>query len=189
MSKKYSVFLKAHQFFLLLFVVMGSVALAQDDLDVNEMRRRAQQAQANPQQLKYQITDVQEKDGLFTIKYDLNDSNEYEYSVNLILFRENNPKFFFKPITLSGDIGQGKFSGSGRQIIWDSRQDLKQALVGNDFYFVLNITKIEPSHFPWTWVGIGGGVAAGAAILILSHKSSSEPGSSELPAISVSRPN
>ena len=187
MSNNYSVFLKAHQLFLFLFIVMGSVAVAQDDLDLNEMRKKAQQAQANPQQLKYLIVDVQEKDGIFTIKYDLNEFNEDEYSVTLVLFRESNSRFSLKPKTLTGDIGQGKFSGNGRQIIWDSRQDIKQALVGNDFYFVLYITKIEPSNFPWTWVGIGG-VAAGAAILLLSHKSSTEPGSTELPAISVSRP-
>ena len=187
MSNNYSVILKAHQLFLFLFIVMGSVAVAQNELDLNEMRKKAQQAQANPQQLKYLIVDVQEKDGLFTIKYDLNDSQEDEYSVTLVLFRESNSRFSLKPKTLTGDIGQGKFSGNGRQIIWDSRRDLKQALVGNDFYFVLYITKIEPSHFPWTWVGIGG-VAAGAAILLLSHKSSTEPGSTELPAISVSRP-
>jgi hypothetical protein len=188
MSKNYSVFLKVHPLFLVLFIVLGSVAVAQDDLDVNEMRKKAQQAQANPQQLKYQIVDVQEKDGLFTIRYDLNDSNEYEYTVSLLLFRESNPQFSVKPKTLRGDIGQGKFSGTGRQIIWDSRQDLKRALVGNDFYFVLYIQKIEPSHFPWTWVGIGGVAAGAAAILLLSHKSSSEPGSTELPAINVSRP-
>jgi hypothetical protein len=187
MSKTYSAFLKAHQLFLLLFIVLGGVAAAQDDLDVTEMRKKAQLAQANPQQLKYQIVDVQEKDGLFTIKYDLNDSREYEYSVTLVLFRENNAQFSLKPKTLMGDVGQGEFAGNGRKIIWNSRQDLKQALVGNDFYFVLYVQKIEPSHFPWTWVGIGG-VAAGAAILVLSHKSSSEPGSTDLPAISVSRP-
>jgi hypothetical protein len=188
MSNNYSVFLKAHQLFLLLFIVMGGVAVAQDDLDINEMRKKAQQTQANPQQLKYQIVDVQEKDGVFTIKYDLDDSPENEYSVHLLLFRENNPRFNLTPKTLTGDIGQGKFSGTGRKIIWDSRKDLKQALVGNDFYFVLHITKIEPSHFPWTWVGIGGVAVGAAAILLLSHKSNSEPGSTELPAINVSRP-
>ena len=187
MSKKYSTFLNAYQFCLLLFIVTGSVAVAQDDLDVNEMRRKAQQSQANPQLLKYQITDVQDKDGLFTIKYDLNDSYEYEYFVSLLLFRENNPRFSLKPKTLMGDIGQGRYAGKGKKIIWDSRQDLKQALVGNDYYFVLYIHKIEPSHFPWTWVGIGG-VAAGAAVLLLSHKSSSGPGSTDLPAINVTRP-
>jgi len=188
MSNNYSLFPKAHQLLLLLFIVMNGIAIAQDDIDVNEVRKKAQQTQANPQQLKYQIIDVQEKDGIFTIKYDLNDSYEYEYSVNLLLFRESNLSFSLRPKTIMGDVGEGKFSGNGRKIVWDSRQDLKQALVGNDFYFVLYITKIEPSHFPWTWVGIGG-VAAGAAILLLSHKSSSEPGSSsELPAISVSRP-
>jgi hypothetical protein len=168
---------------------MGSVAVAQDDFNVNEVRKKAQLTQANPQQLSYQIVDVQEKDGLWTIKYDLNDSYEYEYSVNIILFRESNPSYNFKPKAVTGDVGQGKFSGNGRKIIWDSRKDLKHALVGNDFYFVLYITKIEPSNFPWTWVGIGG-VAAGAAVLLLSHKSSSsEPGSpSELPAINVSHP-
>jgi len=187
MSKKYSVFLKSHQLFLLLFIVMVGIAVAQDDLDINEVRKKAQQAQANPQQLKYQIVDIQEKDGFYTIKYDVDDSIEDEYSVHLLLFQESNTRFNFKPITLIGDIGQGKYAGKGRKIIWDSRKDLRQPLVGNDFYFVLYITKIEPSHFPWTWVGIGG-VAAGAAILILSHKSSGGPGSTELPAISVSRP-
>jgi hypothetical protein len=187
MSNNYSVFLKTQQLFLLLFIVMSGVAVAQDDLDIIEIRKKAQQTQANPQQLKYQIVDVQEKDGLYTLKYDLNDSNVYEYSVTLVLFRESNPQFSFKPKTLKGDVGQGKYAGNGRTIIWDSQQDLKQALVGNDFYFVLYIQKIEPSHFPWTWVGIGG-VAAGAAIILLSHKSSNEPGTTDLPAINVSRP-
>jgi hypothetical protein len=188
MSKIFSAFPKVQYLFYLLFIVTSSIAVAQDDLNINEMRKKAQLAQANPQQLKYQIVDVQEKDGIFTIKYDLNDSNEYEYSVSLLLFRESDPLFNLKPKTTRGDIGKGKYSGTGRNIIWDSQQDLKQPLVGNDFYFVLYIKKIEPSHFPWTWVGIGGGVAAGAAILLLSHKSSSEPGTSEIPAISASRP-
>jgi hypothetical protein len=167
---------------------MSNIAVAQNDQDIHEIRRKTQQAQANPQQLKYQIVDVQEKDGIFTIKYDLDGSKEYEYSVNLLLFRENNPGYSLKPKTLMGDIGQGKYSGNGRKIIWDSKQDLKQVLVGNDYYFVLYITKIEPSHFPWMWVGIGGAAAGAAAILLLSKKSDGNPPSSDLPAINISRP-
>jgi hypothetical protein len=171
----------------LLLIVMSNIAVAQDDLDINEMRRNAQQALANPQQLKYQIVDIQENDGIFTIKYDLDGPNKNEYSVKLVLFKESDSRFSLKPKTITGDIGQGKYSGIGKTIIWNSKKDLDNPLKGNDYYFVLYITKVEPSRFPWLWVGIGG-VAAGAAILLISNKPGSES-TPDLPAIGISRPN
>lgn len=190
MSLNHSGFLRAREIYILLFFVMVGTAVAQDNPNPNESHRIAQQARANPQQLKYQIVDVQEKDGVFTITYDLNDSPVDEFSVVLFVYRDNDPSFKLEPKTLKGDVGRGKFFGNGNQIIWDSKKDLSNPLTGNDFYFILNITKIEQSHFPWVLVGIVG-VGAGAAVYFLSPKSSSPPGTtgpSGIPPINISRP-
>ncbi|MFZ1979590.1 MAG: hypothetical protein WAV76_16675 [Bacteroidota bacterium] len=178
---------RAQKICILLFFLLSGIAIAQDVPNSNEMRRIAQQAQANPGQLKYQIMDVQEKDGIFTITYDLNDSPVDEYSVGLYVFRDNDPNFKLEPKTIRGDVGRGKFSGEGNQIIWDSNKDLKKPLTGNDFYFILYIKKIEPSHFPWTLLCIGG-IAAGAAVYFLAPKPTSTASSPEIPPISISRP-
>jgi hypothetical protein len=175
---------------LFLFLLIACSAHAQEDLNLNELRKNAQQSSANPQRLKYQIVDVQEKNGIFTLTYDLNESVENEYSVDLYLFREKDSKFSLMPKACAGDVGRGMFSGNQRKIIWDSKKDLRRELDGNDYYFVLNIKKIEPSHFPWIWVGIGG-AAAGAAVYLLtrsSDNSGSGSSSAELPAINISRP-
>ena len=64
-----------------LLTISPLILNAQDnisDSEINQMRKAAQENLANKQGLKYEIVDVQMKDGQFILKYDLNESSDAE---------------------------------------------------------------------------------------------------------------
>jgi hypothetical protein len=102
------------------------------------------------------------------ITYDLVAPANETYKVTVSLLNEEIPSFRIEPGNLKGDIGEGKFAGKGRTIIWNYRKDLPAGLEGGGYYFT--ITADRPSGFPWLYVGAGTAAAAGAAIYFLSKK-------------------
>lgn len=103
-----------------------------------------------------------------TITYDLIAPASETYKVTVFLSSEENKLFRIEPESVKGDIGEGKFAGKGRTIIWYYRNDLPAGLKGGGYYFT--ITADRASEFPWLYVGAGTVAAAGAAIYFLSNK-------------------
>lgn len=166
---------------------------AQDQIsesDLAQMRKAAQEHQANKQGLKYEIADVQVKGDQIMLKYDLNESGDAEYTVTTVFLREGDPLFKIIPKSVSGAIGRGQFAGKDNTIVWNYKNDYVKDLNGDDFYFILDIKRIERSSTPWTWIGLGGAaVAGGAAYFILRWQSKTNPASGEIPPLSIIRPN
>jgi hypothetical protein len=108
--------------------------------------------------------------GRVMINYDLEGNADETYKVFLTLRRTGNSNIIYTPISVSGDIGEGHFAGSGRQIIWDMSKDFPEGLSGEDYYFVINATETSSSISSLVWIGIGVAAAAGAvAAFIFSH--------------------
>lgn len=116
--------------------------------------------------------------GKVLIHYTINADADQEYDVRVTVKRRSDASFQLVPADLTGDIGEGKFAGSSKTIIWKLNYRETQLLTGDDFYFDVSADRIESSGIPWYYY-VGGTLAAGgaAAVLLLGKKeSSTEPG-------------
>jgi hypothetical protein len=120
-----------------------------------------------------------------TVTYDLLGSVDKTYVVAVALLRENDPRFKLVPKSVSGNIGIGKFAGTGRVIVWDYRKDIPQGLFGDGYYFEVIVTEATGNSNTWLYYLLGGAaVAGGGAAYLLQIQSKSPPSagpSSELP--------
>lgn len=127
------------------------------------------------------------------ITYDLVADPNLEYEVNVTLTREGNKNFRVVPRRVSGAVGRGKFAGPRMEIRWEYKNDVSQALEGDDYFFefVINVIKEEGgSNLLYYLGGVGlAGVAAAAVLLGGSKAASPEsPASTGLPAPPSGRP-
>jgi len=98
------------------------------------------------------------------ITYDLIAPNDKKYEVRLVMQRESDRGFQFIPKTVSGDAGEGKFAGKGREIRWSYKLDAPKGFQGDDYYFILAVKKAGGSkgwlYFTLTTAAAGGAVYA-----------------------------
>lgn len=100
------------------------------------------------------------------IYYELIGDVESEYEIEVILKRTGDPSFVLIPKELTGDVGEGKFAGGKRKIIWKLKPDEKVRLEGEDFYFSITASKIEvTAGIPWYYY-VGGAVVGGVIAVI-----------------------
>lgn len=97
------------------------------------------------------------------IHYDLLGIADQEYNIKLVLKRQKDPRFVFEPKMLSGDIGKGKFSGSGRQVVWDILREYPQGFDGDDFYFFITVEAASSSNLLY-YLLAGAALGAGGYI-------------------------
>jgi len=106
---------------------------------------------------------------LVRIYYDLNAPLEQVHAVRVVLYRESDPAFAYRPVNLTGDVGTIVFPGAKRRIIWEFTKEFPEGLNGNDYYFVVEAEGLEPeSSNLWWWVGGGAAVAAGVVVLLVA---------------------
>ena len=113
------------------------------------------------------------KEDYIEIYYDLVGSPSAEYKVSVVLKREQSPGFIFKPGSIRGDVGKGKFAGEGRKIIWNFTNEFKPEAGVNDYYFEVTASKGSKT---WLFIAGGGVLVAGgvtAAILLSGKKDNS----------------
>src|SRR5690242_15411759 len=55
------------------------------------------------------------------ITYDLSAPQDGEVDVHVRLRRESQRSFLYTPKLLAGDVGRGRFAGTGRSITWESK--------------------------------------------------------------------
>lgn len=140
----------------------------------------------------YDIVSVEPSEGNYVITYYNNpvgDLPDAEYSVSVRLLRESVSDFDMPMKFVSGDVGDGHYVGSKLKIIWDYKRQFPRGIPYDDMVFELTITKNEGGG---SWVYYVGGVAvlgAGAAVLLSKKSTSSGGGSSDIPALTISRPN
>jgi hypothetical protein len=116
-----------------------------------------------------------------TITYNLVGDPASGYRILLYLVDESNPGARVQLRRVRGDVGEGKFVGSGRRIYWDRILENVQELEGHSYRFVLGVTLLTPGAqteseggIAW-YVYAGGAVVAGAAAILLTGGSKDTP--------------
>ena len=112
-------------------------------------------------------------EGKIFIYYQFKGDPDQDFNVEVTLRRTSVPSFKLTPSEMTGDVGEGKFAGRQRTVVWRLKPEEEAMLEGEDFYFEVTAEPIEQGGggIPW-WV-YAGGVAVGggvAAILLLNKK-------------------
>jgi len=132
----------------------------------------------NQKSLSQQITDVSFEviDQNIRIFYTLTPVSNDLFEISTLLKRTTDVSFSYKPENLSGDIGEGKYSGNGRAILWNVTQQEMNMFDGEDFYFEVYAKKIEPSGgIPWYYYVGTAAVGGAAAVLLLGGSDDQNP--------------
>jgi len=108
------------------------------------------------------------------ITYDLIGSPAETYMINVMLKRKQVPAYQVVPKSVTGDIGEGKYGGTGRQISWDILRDHPGGLEGDDYYFHIEATMIPKGSYLLYYIG-GSAVVAGAAAYLLFFNKTTAP--------------
>jgi hypothetical protein len=119
-------------------------------------------------------------EGKVVVRYEIKADNDRDYTVSLILKRTGNSSYSYVPANLQGDIGEGRFAGGIRTIVWLLSTAEQKNLEGDDYYFEITAVPVGRG-IPWyVYVGtvaVGGGVAA---VLTMAKKSDSSTSTGSL---------
>ncbi|NJD22513.1 MAG: hypothetical protein FIA82_07560 [Melioribacter sp.] len=129
----------------------------------------------NVENVHYTVTN-----GKVFVSYDLLGNSDQSYKVSLTLRKADNKSFVYIPKTVSGDIGEGRFAGNNKGIIWEIKNDFPDGISGEDFYFVVQAEKVEGGSniFMWAGIGIAAIVATVTYIIVGSSRDANNPKSS-----------
>jgi hypothetical protein len=135
-------------------------------------------------EVKVAIRTVEVQPKVIVVTYELVAPASESYEVNLVLLREGSASFKVPVRSASGDIGEGKFSGTARQVRWEYAKDYAGALTGDGYYFEITVTKVSGSNLLY-YIGLGGLAVVGGAVALLAGGKKAVPAasstSSELP--------
>ena len=110
-------------------------------------------------------------EGKIFIYYEFKGDPDKEFNIEVTLRRTSVPSFKLVPSQMTGDVGEGKFAGRQRTVVWRLKPEEEAILDGDDFYFQVTAEPLEGGGgIPWyVWGGaaVGGGVAA---FLLLNKK-------------------
>ncbi len=119
-----------------------------------------------PQETKVTNVNFELKNDKVLIYYDLEGDKDAEYDVSVTLRREEISGYIFVPTNLSGAVGEGKFVGRKRTIIWDVSKDFYIDEEVTDYYFEVKAEKVGGGSW-FYYVGGAVLVAGGVAALLL----------------------
>lgn len=143
-------------------------------------------------QNRYGISKVEQSGEIIIINYyhtPVGDDANAEYEVSIRLTREKDKNFSIPMTDARGDIGDGKYVGTNRRIIWAHKKQFPKGLPFDDLEFELTISK-NVGIPGWVWY-TGGAAIVGAGAIILLSKSKEEESAvgGPLPSPPTSRPN
>ena len=98
------------------------------------------------------------------ITYNLLGDIEEDYNVELSLVNNLNQNFERILTKVSGDVGEGKFHGRDKRIIWDFAQEVPGVAL-DEYHLKIKAEKIS-GGIPWYYYVLGGVVGGTAAILL-----------------------
>lgn len=107
------------------------------------------------------------------IYYDLTGDKDEDYVVSLVLRREEYVAFQIVPKSVIGDVGEGKFAGTKRKIVWDVSKDYHIDPEVTDYYFEVKVKEIS-GGFAWYYYVIAA-VLGGATAAVLVGGSEETP--------------
>ncbi|HEY6950800.1 MAG TPA: hypothetical protein VI758_00250 [Bacteroidota bacterium] len=110
---------------------------------------------------------------------------ERDIRVTVILRKESDPQFRYRPKRVTGDVGIVHSGGKDKRIVWDIAREFPDGIDGNDFYFIVEAEFASQGTSAMWWIGGGAAaVAGGIAAFLLSSgtkPNSQSPGSYPLP--------
>lgn len=121
------------------------------------------------------------KDDVIVINYDLLESVDIKYRVDVIMKREGDEAFAATPLTVEGDIGEGFFAGKNREIRWYYRRDYPSGFQGAGYFFEFRIEKIGEDN-TLLYYALGAAAIAGGVIAFIVGGSQEEPPVVGIPA-------
>ncbi len=122
-------------------------------------------------------------DSNIVIHYDLSGSADGLYRITALLRKENDRSFRYTPKNLRGDVGEGKFAGANRTIVWNVTTEFPLGLKGSDFYFEIGAESASGSSSTALWYGLGAAALGGVAfVLFRSSPEASPAGQTGFPA-------
>lgn len=98
------------------------------------------------------------------VTYNLLGEVEEDYKVELFLVSEINKDFERLLTKVTGDVGEGKFTGRDKRIIWEFPKELS-GITLEEYYLKIKAEKISVG-IPWYYYVLGGAVGGAAAILL-----------------------
>lgn len=126
----------------------------------------AEETTASTQDYSVQNVRFDSSPGHVTVSYDLIGPVNATYDVRLILKRSDDKSFEYIPKKISGDVGTGKFAGKHDRIYWNMDSELPGEMQGDNYYFVVDASRIPPKSSISVWFSAAV-IAAAAAIVYL----------------------
>lgn len=114
------------------------------------------------------------RDDVIIINYDLLESTDIKYRVDVIMKREGDEAFAAIPLTVEGDIGEGFFAGKNREIRWYFRRDYPSGFQGAGYYFEFRIEKVGEDN-TMLYYALGAAAIAGGVIAFIVGRSQETP--------------
>ncbi|HLF14034.1 MAG TPA: hypothetical protein VI932_04020 [Bacteroidota bacterium] len=114
------------------------------------------------------------KDDVIIINYDLLESVDIKYRVDVIMKREGDEAFAAIPLTVEGDIGEGFYAGKNREIRWYYRRDYPSGFQGAGYFFEFRVEKIGEDNTV-LYYALGAAAIAGGVLAFIVGRSQEEP--------------
>jgi len=131
--------------------------------------------------------DAQQNQNIITVTYVLNGEDDDTFTITLLLKRENDPSYSYKPIFVSGDHGPGITPGRNK-IVWDMSKEFPHGLPeAPDYVFAVG-GEIEGSFWSSPWIYAGAGAVAAGVISAVVLSGGEEDASTGLLPDPVGRP-
>lgn len=111
------------------------------------------------------------------LTYDLFGELSQKFTVKAFLKRESVESLKFELKTVTGDIGEDVYAGTGKRIVWDYKKDYSVDSEVEDYYFEIEAEK-NGSGLKWYYyvgAAVGGAVAA-VLLLVKPEESSAQDG-------------
>jgi hypothetical protein len=91
------------------------------------------------------------------------------------LKNRSDPSFSYVPDSVTGDVGEGRFVGRGRQVVWDFSTEFPAGLKFDSYYFLVDAERVSGGIPTIVWIGGAVLVAGGAtAYFLLSKKEATQ---------------
>jgi hypothetical protein len=104
---------------------------------------------------------------LVQVYYDLEGTPDRVHKIRLMLLRETDSLFLYRPVNLTGDVGTVVFPGKNRRIIWEFTKEFPDGMTGNDFYFVVEAERVPTEGINPIYYYAGGAALVGTLLIVL----------------------
>ena len=115
------------------------------------------------------------KNDMIVVNYDLKGSSDAKYEIDIVMKNEKDATFSLVPTSVDGDIGQGMFAGTNREIRWYYRHDYPKGFEGAGYYIEIHAKTVGGQSNLLYYI-IGAAAVTGGVIALVVGKGQSSGG-------------